>query len=136
MLTLTPPAAAKVKSLLEEEGDTSLALRVAVRPGGCSGFYGIIMAGFMLWGYPSSPFDGYAAITPWGQFAGAIIMFFVLGFVPAWIVSKILNGMGMLRIPREIEMVGLDINYESARAADADEVAQAIREEADRGSAA
>ena len=38
MLTLTPPAAAKVKLLLEEEGDTSLALRVAVRPGGCSGF--------------------------------------------------------------------------------------------------
>ena len=60
-------------------------------------------------------------------------MFFVLGFVPAWIVSKFLNGFGMLRIPREIEMVGLDINYESARAADADEVAQAVREEAGRG---
>ena len=42
--------------------------------------------------------------------------------------------MGMLRIPREIEMVGLDINYESARAADADEVALAIREEAGAGS--
>ena len=38
MLTLTPPAAAKVKTLLEQEGDTSLALRVAVKPGGCSGF--------------------------------------------------------------------------------------------------
>ena len=38
MLTLTPPAAAKVKALIEQEGDTSLALRVAVRPGGCSGF--------------------------------------------------------------------------------------------------
>jgi ammonia channel protein AmtB len=57
-------------------------------------------------------------------------MFFVLGFFPALIVSKILHGFGMLRIPREIELVGLDINYESARAADADEVAQAIREEA------
>ena len=90
----------------------------------------------MLWGYPSSPFEGYASISPWGQFAGAIIMFFVLGFVPAWIVSKILNGMGMLRIPREIEMVGLDINHESARAADADEVAQAIREEANGSSSA
>jgi ammonia channel protein AmtB len=61
-------------------------------------------------------------------------MFFVLGFVPAWIVSKILNGMGMLRIPREIEMVGLDINHESLRAMEADEVARAIREEARAGS--
>jgi iron-sulfur cluster assembly protein/iron-sulfur cluster insertion protein len=38
MLTLTPPAAAKVKALIEQEGDMSLALRVAVKPGGCSGF--------------------------------------------------------------------------------------------------
>ena len=38
MLTLTAPAAEKVKSLLKEEGDEALALRVAVRPGGCSGF--------------------------------------------------------------------------------------------------
>ena len=38
MLTLTAPAAEKVKELLDQEGDTSLALRVAVRPGGCSGF--------------------------------------------------------------------------------------------------
>jgi ammonia channel protein AmtB len=88
------------------------------------------MAGFMLWGYPSSPFEGYAAISPWGNFLGALIMFFVLGFFPALIVSKILHGMGMLRIPREIEMVGLDINFETQRAIDADEVARAIREEA------
>jgi len=107
----------------------------AVAVHGYAGFYGMIIAGFMLWGYPSSPFEGYAAISPWGQFAGALIMFFVLGLIPAWIVSKILHGFGMLRIPREIEMVGLDINYESARATDADEVAAAVREEANRGSA-
>ena len=28
----------RVRELLEAEGDTALALRVAVRPGGCSGF--------------------------------------------------------------------------------------------------
>ena len=61
-------------------------------------------------------------------------MFFVLGFFPGLIVSKILQGMGMLRIPREIEMVGLDINHESVRAVEAEEVAQAIREEAGSGS--
>ncbi len=38
MITLTDPAADKVKDLLTEEGDENLALRVAVRPGGCSGF--------------------------------------------------------------------------------------------------
>ena len=88
------------------------------------------MAGFMLWGYPSSPFEGYAAISPWGNFLGALIMFFVLGFFPALIVSKILHGFGMLRIPREIELVGLDINVETQRSIDADEVARAIRQEA------
>jgi iron-sulfur cluster assembly accessory protein len=38
MITLTDNAASKVKTLIDEEGDDSLALRVAVRPGGCSGF--------------------------------------------------------------------------------------------------
>ena len=38
MITLTDNAATKVKTLIEAEGDDQLALRVAVRPGGCSGF--------------------------------------------------------------------------------------------------
>ena len=38
MITITDSAATKVKSLLEAEGNPELALRVAVRPGGCSGF--------------------------------------------------------------------------------------------------
>ncbi len=38
MITVTESAATKVRTLLEEENDESLALRVAVRPGGCSGF--------------------------------------------------------------------------------------------------
>ena len=38
MITVTESAANKVKQLLEAEGATDLALRVAVRPGGCSGF--------------------------------------------------------------------------------------------------
>ena len=38
MITLTDSAASKVSQLIEAEGDESLALRVAVRPGGCSGF--------------------------------------------------------------------------------------------------
>ena len=38
MITLTDSAATKVKQLIEAEGEGDLALRVAVRPGGCSGF--------------------------------------------------------------------------------------------------
>ena len=38
MITLTDAAADKVKDLIEAEGEPALALRVAVRPGGCSGF--------------------------------------------------------------------------------------------------
>ena len=36
-IALTATAAAKVKSLLEQEGREDLQLRVAVQPGGCSG---------------------------------------------------------------------------------------------------
>jgi len=38
VITVTESAAAKVKALIAEEGDDNLALRVAVRPGGCSGY--------------------------------------------------------------------------------------------------
>jgi iron-sulfur cluster insertion protein len=37
-ISLTDTASAKVAELLEQEGNPELALRVAVRPGGCSGF--------------------------------------------------------------------------------------------------
>ena len=38
MIVLTDTATEKVRSLMDAEGVTDLALRVAVRPGGCSGF--------------------------------------------------------------------------------------------------
>jgi len=37
-ISLTDTASIKVAELLEQEGNPELALRVAVRPGGCSGF--------------------------------------------------------------------------------------------------
>ena len=37
-IALTDTATVKVAELLEQEGNPELALRVAVRPGGCSGF--------------------------------------------------------------------------------------------------
>ena len=38
MITISDTAATKVKDLITQEGDETLMLRVAVRPGGCSGF--------------------------------------------------------------------------------------------------
>jgi iron-sulfur cluster assembly accessory protein len=37
-ITLTDAARVKVAELIQQEGNADLALRVAVRPGGCSGF--------------------------------------------------------------------------------------------------
>jgi Amt family ammonium transporter len=95
----------------------------AVAVHGYAGVVGLIICGFVLWGYPSSGYEGYAAINPVGMIIGAIIMFGLLGFLPGWIIAKILNGMGKLRIPHEVELAGLDFNYMEAAKADEDAVA-------------
>ena len=93
----------------------------AVAVHGYAGFIGLVVCGFVLWGHPSSPYEGYAAINPLGQFVGAIIMFFVLGFIPGWVVAKILAAANLLRIPKQVELLGLDFatdREERAAAAD------------------
>jgi ammonia channel protein AmtB len=52
--------------------------------------------------------DGVAAINPVGNTLGAILFFWGLGFLPCWVVAKILDGLGWLRVPREVELAGLD----------------------------
>lgn len=86
----------------------------AVAVHGYTGFMGVVAAGILLWGYPSSP-DGllghegaWPVITPWGNFIGAVIMFFVLGFVPGYALSWVLKKCNLLRIPYEVELAGLD----------------------------
>ena len=86
----------------------------AVAVHGYAGFVGLVICGFVLWGAPASPYDGYASISPWGQFVGAVIMFGVLGFLPAFVVSKIMHGAGALRVPAVIELQGLDHHSEVA----------------------
>jgi ammonium transporter, Amt family len=86
----------------------------AVAVHGYAGFLGVVAAGFVLWGYPSSPDallgheQPWAAVTPWGQLIGAVIMFWVLGFIPGYILASILKMFGLLRVPREVELAGLD----------------------------
>jgi ammonium transporter, Amt family len=95
----------------------------AVAVHGYAGVVGLIICGFVLWGYPSSGYEGYAAINPIGMIIGAIIMFGLLGFLPGWIIAKVLNRMGKLRIPHEVELAGMDYNYMEAAKADEDAVA-------------
>ncbi|MGB3022683.1 MAG: ammonium transporter [Methyloceanibacter sp.] len=80
----------------------------AVAVHGYCGFIGLVFAGFILWGYPSSPYEGYATVSPLGNTIGAVIMFFVLGFLPGWAMATILNSFGLLRVPRQVELMGLD----------------------------
>ena len=90
----------------------------AVAVHGYAGFIGVVICGFMLWGAPSSPYEGYATISPWGQLIGAIIMFGLLGFLPGYLVSRLMQARGMLRIPAAVELRGLDAmtneGYENA----------------------
>ena len=90
----------------------------AVAVHGYAGVVGLIICGFVLNGYPSSGYSvgsmwvgtDYAPINPLGMFLGAVIMFGVLGLLPGWIIAKILQAAGKLRIPREVEIAGLDYN--------------------------
>ena len=86
----------------------------AVAVHGYSGVVGLIIAGFVLWGAPSSPYEGYAAVNPLGQLIGAVIVFGLLGFLPGWGLAKIQQAAGVLRIPREVELQGLDFSENRA----------------------
>ena len=100
----------------------------AVAVHGYAGFIGVVVAGFMLWGYPSSPNPDYAMINPLGNFIGAIIMFGVLGFLPGFIIATILKKLGMLRIKPEIEIMGLDISAVTTDIHDEQAIINAERE--------
>jgi ammonia channel protein AmtB len=108
----------------------------AVAVHGYAGFLGVVAAGFLLWGYPSSP-DAllahevpFATVTPWGQLIGAVIMFFVLGFIPGYVLSWILKQAGLLRVSREVEIAGLDyVNFATTRRED-DEIRAVLLVEA------
>ena len=101
----------------------------AVAVHGYAGVVGLVICGFVLWGYPSSGYDGlgYAAINPVGMIIGAFIMFVVLGFIPGYVIAKILHAAGKLRIPREVELAGLDYNIMEAASKDEKAVSSSNR---------
>jgi len=63
-INVSDTAAAKVKSLLEQEGRDDLQLRIAVQPGGCSGLrYQLFFDERTLDGDVVSDFDGVAVVV-------------------------------------------------------------------------
>jgi len=95
----------------------------AVAVHGYAGFFGVAIAGFLLWGYPAAaplegsaaPFfgttvDGFPAVNPIGNLIGAVIMFGVLGFAPFYVLARALKAIGILRVPLRVELAGLDTN--------------------------
>ena len=80
----------------------------AVTVHGTIGLYGVVMLGIWASGYPAAQGEGAASITLYGQIIGAVV-FFLVGFVPGWIVSKILSALGLLRVSPEAEEAGLDM---------------------------
>jgi ammonia channel protein AmtB len=96
----------------------------AVAVHGYAGFIGVTVAGFMLWGYPASLNPEFTtAINPLGNFIGAIIMCVVLGFIPGYVISRILKACNLLRVPHDVELEGLDKDVEEQMVADEEAVA-------------
>jgi iron-sulfur cluster assembly accessory protein len=63
-INLSPVAATKVKSLLDQEGRDDLQLRISVQPGGCSGLrYQLFFDERTLDGDVVSDFDGVAVVV-------------------------------------------------------------------------
>ena len=79
-VVLTDTAAAKVKSLLEQEGRTDLALRVTVQPGGCSGLrYQLYFDERTLDGDTATDFGGVSVVVD--RMSGPYLTGAVIDFV-------------------------------------------------------
>ncbi len=76
---------------------------------GFAGFWGLVIAGVLLWGYPASPNPDDADINPFGQAAGALLLFWLLGYLPGYLGARILAFLGALRLAQVVELSGLDI---------------------------
>ena len=76
---------------------------------GFAGFWGLIIASILLWGYPSSIVEGSVYTNPFGQFAGALIIFWILGFIPGYLTAGILKFFRILYLPKTVQITGQDI---------------------------
>ena len=80
----------------------------AVTVHGTIGLFGLIMLGIWGHGFPALQGEGAPTISLIGQIVGAAV-FFLLGFMPGYVVSLILKKLGLLRVGEEAEIAGLDV---------------------------
>ncbi len=78
----------------------------AVSVHGFAGVLGVMAVGVFAAGYPN---PGDAPDTSFvGQLVGVIVMI-LCGFIPGYVISLLLKSIGILRVPDEVQEVGLDI---------------------------
>lgn len=79
----------------------------AVALHGVLGIWGVLAVGIFASGYPALNVEGAATTSLMGQIVGAVVMI-VVGLGSGYVVSLIVKMMGLLRVPREAEIMGLD----------------------------
>ena len=79
----------------------------AVTVHGLLGLWGVIAVGIFASGYPALAAENSIETSFLGQLVGAAVMA-ALGFIPGYLTSLALKFIGLLRVPEEAEMMGLD----------------------------
>jgi len=79
----------------------------AVALHGVLGIWGVLAVGIFASGYPALNVEGAATTSLMGQIVGAAVMI-GLGLGSGYVVSLIVKMIGLLRVPREAEIMGLD----------------------------
>lgn len=93
-------------SLLEKLGIDDAVGAVTVH--GFLGLWGVLAVGLVASGYPALFGEANVIeISFFGQLVGAVVMA-ALGLIPGYIISLVLKGLGMLRVPEAAEIIGLD----------------------------
>lgn len=83
----------------------------AVSVHGVCGIWGLLAVGIFMGGYPSHA-EGIPPISFGGQFKGMIVMF-LIGFVPGYVLSLIFKIFGLLRASAGVQKVGMDVEIEN-----------------------
>lgn len=95
----------KVAVFIERKGVDDAVGAVAVH--GVTGIISGILPGIFAVGYIAQP--GQAPINLMGQIGGVAICAILLGFLPGYVASYLLKVCGLLRVPADVEITGLDI---------------------------
>jgi ammonium transporter, Amt family len=73
---------------------------------GVAGFLGMLWVGVFAAGYPTGVNNVDSSL--WGQLIG-MATFLPLGFLSGWFASWVMKKLNILRVPAEVELMGLDV---------------------------